>query len=119
MLHRKAKLNELKDRRKSHILEFAFQTSLIPSELDNRNIVTRDRDQRLLKQSRAINPAYSRSLKHRIASAWNALHIDIRAIEEGPKFFLGLLIVLLTQNIKSSYMIFNSKIRRIEQQIAG
>ena len=57
-LHRKAKLNELKDRRHMHILELAFKKSLIDSELDIINIATRRRDQRLLSQKRAKNPAY-------------------------------------------------------------
>ena len=85
-LHRKAKLNKLKDRRKSHLLELAFKLSLIQEELDVRNIITRRRDQRLLSLSRPKKTAYSRSLRYRLACAWNALHLDTRAIEEGPMF---------------------------------
>ena len=85
-LHRKAKLNKLKDRRHMHILELAFKKSLINSELDIINIATRRRDQRLLLQKRAKNPAYVRSLKYRLASAWNSLHVEQRAINDIDRF---------------------------------
>ena len=85
-LHRKAKLNKLKDRRHYHLMEMAFKASLDETALDIRPIRTRLHDQRLLKQSRSLNPAYTRSLEYRLAGAWNKLQVVTRSIKEGPKF---------------------------------
>ena len=56
------------------------------SAIDIRPIRTRQHDQRLLKQSRSLNPAYVRSLEYRLAGAWNKLLVETRSIKEGPKF---------------------------------
>ena len=69
-----------------HILELAFKKSLIDSELDIINIATRRRDQRLLFQKRAKNPAYVRSLRYRLAGAWNTLNVEQRAIKHIAEF---------------------------------
>ena len=69
-----------------HILDLAFKKSLIDTELDIINIATRRRDQRLLLQKRAKNPAYARSLRFRLAGAWNSLKVEQRAIKEIPVF---------------------------------
>ena len=85
-LHRKAKLNKLKDRRHFHLMELAFKATLVEDALDVRPIRTRRHDQRLLKHTRSLNPVYARSLEYRLAGAWNNLVVETRAIKEGPRF---------------------------------
>ena len=69
-----------------HILDMAFKKSLLENELHIINIATRRRDQRLLIQKGAKKTAYCRSLKYRLAGAWNSLKVEQRAIKEGAAF---------------------------------
>ena len=80
-LHRKARLNSLKDRRQMHVLKLSFEKSLHDENLVLARLRTRRHDQRLLIQPRAKNPIYANSLYYRLASSWNNLHVDVRAIE--------------------------------------
>ena len=64
-----------------HILQVSFRLSI-----DKRRIGTRRHDQRLIKQYRALNPAYSKSIKYRATSEWNNLDTEKRAITEQSSF---------------------------------
>ena len=71
-------------------MELAFKAALDETALDIRPIRTRLHDQRLLKQSRSLNPAYVRSLEYRLSGAWNKLLVEIRSIRRDPNSTNGI-----------------------------
>ena len=85
-LHKLAKLNLLKDRRKKHLLVHSFRASLKADRRDHRPIRTRAHDERLIVNTRAKNPAFRKSLLFRTASTWNKLDVTTRKYKNETEF---------------------------------
>ena len=81
-LHKKYKVLPLRLRREMHTIKFAFKRSLDPKYSDDRGIVTRAHDNRMLKTFFTRRATVQRSVEYKCAQYWNALDHDLRECKE-------------------------------------
>ena len=65
---------------------WAFDKSKCLDYIDVRRIHTRLHDEKLLRQTRPLDPSYRKSLRFWIIDSWNKLDNDVRAIDEKGSF---------------------------------
>ena len=87
-LHLKANLLPLESRRYLHLLVHAFDLTRIPSNLDNRDILTRRREGPLLKTIDATVPLFMKSTRYKAIQKWNNLEVSDRMIRDKETFKL-------------------------------
>ena len=76
----KAEVNLLSNRREMHMNMASFNISLLPGNVDQRDIRTRAHDGKLLKVIWPKDPFYRKSLEYRLPIVWNNLKTETRNI---------------------------------------